>query len=136
MNMDDNQLTKYFGWLERGKTPSDIKQDLLRQGLSEIDAHKLMVRIDSLFLDGKLLPKEVEASEPKDGRIYRVAGWIVVGLSILISIFSFLYASAFGGWFIFISGGGGGFGLIRYGHKIESRNLFKRDTGFRRRFNR
>ena len=132
--MDDEQLKKYFKWLNAGNSPAEIKNDLIKNGLPGEDAQALMAKIDSLYLDTKIPKDLARETAPRNGVWYRIVGWTVVGLSIVIAVDSILYGTAFGGWFAITAIGGVGFGVIRHGYKIESKNFLNRDKGFRRKF--
>jgi hypothetical protein len=127
--MEDMRI--YLTWLEAGREPAAIKADLMRLGHSAQDAHDRMVYIDGLYLSNKMGRKEV-----RDGSVYKIAGWVLVLASLVISIGTFWYASIYGGWIVLLGGGGGGFSLIRYGLYQESPDIISRARGFTRKFQR
>ena len=126
-----DETDSYLKWLANGKSPDDIRNDLITRGYSEEEAREISRHIDNVFLTGriesKLNPKPVQ-----DGTSYKIIGWVIVAAAVFVSIFMM---PVIFGWFVFAGVGGVGFAFIRYGNRLESSGII-RQHGFRKRISR
>lgn len=124
--MDDEDT--YLSWLVKGKTPDDVRNDLINRGYSKEEANEISRYIDNVFLTGRIETK-LNPRPAQNGSSYRIIDWLIVAVAVFVSIFMM---PVIFGWFVFAGVGGVGFAFIRYGNRLESSGII-RQHGFRKR---
>lgn len=130
MSIEEQNTSYYIEWLKAGRSPEEIKHDLMSKGFNKEDALRIMRHIDDEFLSSTDALRPVKVV---NGIAYKILGWLIIGMAVVSALF---LVSVLLAWFVFTAIAGVGFALVRYGYYVESSGLISRQRGFARKFKR
>jgi hypothetical protein len=130
--INNQDISKYWGWLKEGRSPEEVKKDLLIRGISEDDASKLLQTLDGINLKDR-----IEREVSFHAKSYKIAGIILVVISLGLALYTVVFSSTFSFATMFYLSGGMilGFAAINYGNRLKNKGFFT-NSRFSRKFNR
>src|SRR5690349_6196400 len=115
--MTNQELSKYWQWLQEGKSPEDIKKDLLIRGVSEQEATEVI-----LVLDNSNLRNRIDKEVSFHAKSYRLVGLILIIVSLSFAVYSIVFSIFSTNTILFLVGGSGaGFAALSYSNKLKSK---------------
>lgn len=130
--MKEVNISDYLSWLHQGKDFGQIKIDLSRKGFKEDEIKSIIRTVDDYYLQDCL-----QLSKLKRLRTFRVAGFILIGVSVFILLYQIFILRGVNLILLYFNlvGISGGLGMIWYSKNNRGFGFFKstRERRFLRR---
>lgn len=117
--MQEIDVSKYFSWIQDGKSFDEIRKDLQIRGFSDSQIATILATLNDWVLQSNF-----ERERRNAATNWKWVGWILIGICVLLSVYSY-WASAY--TFIIFSIGGiiSGWWILTLGNRIQRPTLFQ-----------